>query len=281
MSGRFDGLPVGGPGEGSYEPGLLGFDQALIDEVMRWHSAGGYEGGISSPQEFEKNVASLSAVIGDIPGDFKCQAFIDGLVSSLASRSEDMSAITALFSPLIQHFYNQGRNSFSLDLCALEQDSYWNMLGNLHGTEYAPLEVSLRVRGGIYHCGPYTSGCRFAIQGDVNILGLDASRCEFIFTPESSLATINRETCPTGFGGYEVMTWPCMLGIQSKQCVFRLPGYCDAYVRNGAGEFDDMSIALTKEDGTADLCEVTHRFFADGNRLIVADGAGGWTEVRP
>lgn len=273
MSGAaFEGLGPRPAESQGYRPSEPGFDAALVDEVMRWHlDAPGITPHIGPL------VTDLAAVIGDIPGQFDCQAFIDALVTRLALSGEDTFATDSLFSPLIQHFYNQGRNGLSLDLTPLETDYYWTMLANLHGTESSPLEVSLRGKGDIYHCCEYTSHCRLTLQGNVYVLGLHSTNSEFVFAPEGDLATVRVDE----YGGLsDGMTSPCVIGVDAEHCVFKLPGYSDARMMGRPKKYQERSIRLTKHDGAGDLCEVKWDFFNDGNRLLVPDGKGGWKGVR-
>ena len=283
MSGRFDGLPLGCVEEESYEPGLLGFDEGLVGEVLRWFAANGIRETSDSPSSFGKNLAGLAAIVNDIPQGFNCQEFLDRVVSRLTLSGGDIFTINALVSPLIQHLYNRGRTSLDIDISSFDlcgADHYWHMLGNLHGTEGSPLEVSLKAENDIYHSGFSCSYCGFTISGDVYVLGLDASHCEFTFTPKGRLATINRETYPSVGGGSFEMVSPCIIGNEARHCTFRLLGYADAVMLDRDDSYDEISIRLSREDGTNDLCRLGWNLFEEGDTLLVPDGAGQWKEVR-
>ncbi len=265
-----------------YDAADLGFDETLVGEVLRWHLNQDYEGNgvlYQGLDYFDDCVDEIAAIVGTaIPEQFNSQAFLDTLISRMEISGEDTFFANYLFSPLMQHFYSQGHNGFSLDLSHLERDYYWTVVRELHGTEEEPLELAFNGPE-IYHCGANVSHCRLTISGDVYVLGCSASHSEFIYTGKRELVRVHGQTHEHHGSSYET-TDSLLIGNGAEHCVFKLPDYIDAHYIGGLWEDTEMRISLSKSDGTGDTCRVKSDFFDDKNQLLVPDGNGGWKEVR-
>ena len=266
-----------------YEAVDLGFDESLVGEVLRWHVAedpGEVPGG--TRDYFEHCEEKVGRMMGDIPPEqFNSQAFLDTLVSRVELSGEDSFTTNYLFSPLMQHFYNQGHNALSLDLSGVERSYYFTMMRHLHGTEKKLLDLAFTGRD-VHHCGSDTSHCRLAISGNVYVFGARASHSEFIYTGKRKLATMDmwhREWHENS----DEATYSCLLGNVTEHCVFKLPDYVDGSCMSSfwGNSSVEIRIDLLKSDGTDDMCRVNEDFFEEGNQILISDGNGGWKEVTP
>ena len=265
-----------------YEPGLpgvvgRGWIEPLIDAYLRGEFSMDYD------YRREDAVKDIRAELEGVAhhGEFDANRFLDTLLlrTSLTMEEKSILTLATLMNPLLQALYELGHNGFMLDM---REMPFVNSIANgLQGTPERPLELSLIGMWTsdafewpclVHDIGSRTEHCIITMQGDVNMIGRESIRSEYIIDGAV----------------YH-------LGIDGAQCTYRLTNPDSVRVRGygwkhqlrrafGMRSKIQVLSSVRKEAHPSITAYATYLepdFFGSGNTLLVPDGAGGWKEVTP
>ncbi len=242
----------------------------------------------------EKFLAMDAIHMTVMDGDIECspedltevdhaQAFLDTLVGMLAGEAEPryVRECSHLFTPVLNALYGCGHNSLVLDLRELP-NSPETVARDLHGRKEDPLDITCYLRDGarVFGAGGHAYDSRVTFTGATGAFGHGSADSEFVL-----------------HGNTEFM------GASSRRCTYFIPHAGEASLVGAKVEFStvyDLFFRWAKEETRPDsgpskatmsssgiltdrasLVHLGSDFFKRGNTILVPDGEGGWTEVRP
>ena len=256
-----------GPGDSidgeEYSPGGKGFPEQLCLDIAACY----LDGSLHSPslgqndnslQSFVRGAGLIKSLLeGFKPEEREANSLIDAVLFHAyaqrpAAQEYQHSAyalLDHLLSPLIQALYETGSNGFRVELPphVILPHAAWF----LHGTADDMLRLSIKGSTN-WSFGKGVDHCSLELEGDAPLVGNAATGSVFV----------------SSAGRYAFHCEGCEFHVHAKR--FSLaedPERCSFYLHEGMGE---MKVESLLTDG----------FLQKGNRLLVPDGSGCWTEVR-
>ncbi len=294
-TGIFEGLEGIPPSEQaeSYVPSDQAYDPSLVEELV-----GSYLEGTSSASPwagldlhytvfshlFESRVDMLVPQL-ECTANLDAQVFLDSVVARLAGSAEEqqLSRSGIFLGPLIRALYEAGHPDLVLDFTSFGVQVE-EVAECLSGTEGRPLSLAclLSRNAGGFDAGSVGASaryCRIDIRGSARDVGAFSSDCEFILNGPAGRIGYGSRDCTYRLAGAELLGLDAVTA--KKVTDSEHPNYHGAVVVQVEDE-QLFRLTLRRGEGTA-FAYLDGAFFdgARGNRLLVPDGAGGWTEVRP
>lgn len=252
------------PADGEeYSPGGKGFPEQLCQDIAACY----LDGSLHSPslgqndnslQSFVTGVGLIKSLLAGLkPEEREANSLIDAVLFHAYAQRPAASEyphsayalLDHLLSPLIQALYETGSNDFRVELPphVILPHAAWF----LHGT--AGDMLRLRIKGSTnWSFGKGVDHCSLELEGDAPLVGNAAMDSVFISSAE-------RYAFHCGGCEFHIHAKRFSVAEDSERCSFHL--------YEGMGEMDVKSL-------------LAGDFIQKGNRLLVPDGSGGWTEVR-
>ena len=273
MSGSaFEGLPARAASGDAYKPGTLPYDHALVEDLIALHFSAcscivlpsrteTIEG--CTFYEFTKSV--LPRRLRSFEG-LDCQAFLDAVVREVWERAgfdtpEDHFTPDYLVREVVEALHGMGHPSLDVDLSFLPKEVHHVCCGLWPAKGENKTIRCFLPADGASDVGHFAEGYRFLIAGR---------------SAEVGTSGVNSDYMIEGAVRY--------IGHLAKASAFRLVAIRpEASLRWGTGKgtpvhMDDPHLVL---DAEGYIVRLDADFFDRENTLLMADGAGGWKEVRP
>ena len=292
----FEGLEgVAQPGhEESYEPGTQAYDQSLVEELVTTYIESTGSGSkwalfnlqyslfshLFNSQVEETLIPRLKHASG-----LDAQAFLDAVVARLGAGAEQaqLSQADIFLSPLIRALYESGHSELALNIASfgVPVDEIANRIS---GTEERPLSLVCMLGRNLEGFDANSAGmssrhCAIDVRGSVGNVGASSFHSSFILRGLAGRIGFYSSFCTYRLPRAEVLGLEAV--TEKKVVPTELPYSCGAEVLQ-IEEEPLFRLSLRHEEGVA-YTYLDGTFFdeARGNRLLVPDGSGGWTEVRP
>ncbi len=259
----FEGLPPHQAGEESYEPGACGFDRTLVEWLISLYDDEMLLIMDSNRMQslFREYADLFTRELGEVAGSgFNANLFLDAVVRGIGEHLEEsgcesrLTYLGHLLDPLVQALYDLGHNDFTIDCDALP--CYPDSLGYyLGGEESRRLRAAYRADPGYF--GHKTAHCDLTLVGNAFRLGTFSKWSGFSIEGEAHQVAHYSSHC-----SYRLRAFQC-LSVTSE-----MPSDCEFRISQ---KMTPGRMRRLKGDN----------FFRQGNTILVPDGSGGWTEVRP
>ncbi len=260
--GGLPALPQEGSGE-SYTEGGSGLNAGLADALVETYAA-----AFGLSRDFSRgDFMTVRDAIGlvALPDVADPQGFLDAVVDGLLERGAASDYAFGhhtfhLLSPLISRLYALGCSMLELDASGFtcEPRLVADHIEASSGRPFLFTYTPLRGESGIsYGIGNSSRWCSVHVRGGANTVGFYAEHCTF-FLDEM----------------------PAALGDGSSGSAYCLADARDVtFLPDPISEHNILADVLTPAGRRC--LDLRGRFFGHGNSLLIPDGAGSWTEVRP
>ncbi len=279
MSGAaFDGLEGAVPpsqGE-DYKPGVRGYSESLLWELIESYSSEGYTCAMYAPahvmrERAAQHIAGLLRNHHD--EEFDAQQFLNAVANLIWSgilddESRESVPSEDLLNPLLQALHRIGYNGLTVDATACPPEGVYTLFDNLRGTKEEKLRLTLL--GDMPAVGKGVYCCSITTLGNIHSLGTDARESEFLSKGATSVAGVGADESTYHLQSIEQIPAMSVSGIPWA----RMSKGCTYYVEQGLDDDEVVRYLQFVRLGVAE-------FFRQGNTLYEPDGKGGWTEVRP
>ncbi len=260
------------PDSQSYEPGMLAYDQRLVEDLIALHFSANALIALPSRGEtiegctfYEFTKSVLPQRLRSFEG-LDCQAFLDAVVMGVWETAgfdtpEDSFHPDYLVREVVEALHEAGFPSLDVDLSFLPKEAH-RVCGGLWPAKGGMKTIRcLLPRDGARDIGNFAEGYRFLIAGKSGEVGTSGVGSDY---------TIE------GAVGY--------VGLSAKASTFRLAAIRpDARLAWGT----EKGILICMNDPNLVLSNGGYKvrldadFFDRKNTLLVPDSAGSWKEVRP
>ena len=283
----FDGLPAREKTEGgSYEPGLRGYNQSVVDELVSaylktdtstWEHAQipihiiPFSGDLChSVISARHECATLLSLIKELPEHLRdttdSQGLLDAIVLTVDTRADRSHAKRShlLLSPVLNALYGTGHNNLVLDLRHVHYSPARAPI-SLQGDETEALSLTCLLPSDTGHCAERASHVNMHISGRTLRVGQQSQNSDFTLEDYTSWAGHMAEASTFRFLGVEVAS------IVPNPSDLR-PFY----------DIDITSHLLYLSKGSSvHEVRLDEEFFDQGNRILIPNGKDGWKEVLP
>ncbi len=256
-SSRFEGLEGRThPQEGEqYEPGVAGCDPRLADEAVECYLRGRIGDHHNRLSSGVRMLMEMLPTAEDTA--FRPNSFLDEVIARLGERSPaaSLAAIGCFLDPLVQALYENGHNSFLVDLAPLQDRegplvTPRKLAENLEGTQDRPLEATYRCHAEDF--ADWVRFCALSLDGNAGLAGYGAYGSEFVLA-----GTVK------------------MPGYFAEQSIFHLE-MADQHLIHSA---DCTYYAKSIPEDIPFTHDAWKYFFSQGNTLVYLD-CGEWREMR-